>query len=106
MIEEFLSYNSFSERISQGCKRFNDEDKNTYIQVIVNSIIEENAKDPHWSNTARAALTGFVNFIVSKVERAKANDYFYTRLSNGTFDEQDEFEIKKILVNLSFDGEE
>lgn len=67
----------------------NDEEKSTYIQVIVNSIIEENAKDPHWSNTARAALTGFVNFIVSKVERAKANDYFYARLSHGTFDEQD-----------------
>ncbi len=65
------------------------EGRNTYIKVIVNSIIEENAKDPHWSNTARAALTGFINFIVSKVERAKANDYFYARLNNGTFDGQD-----------------
>lgn len=66
-----------------------EEERSTYIQVIVNSIILENAKDPHWSTTARAALTGFLNFIISKVERAKANDYFYSRLSSKTFDRQD-----------------
>ncbi len=65
------------------------EARNTYIQTIVNSLIEHNVKDPHWSNTARAALTGFINFIISKVERAKADDYFYHRISNGTFDAED-----------------
>ncbi|MBQ8256034.1 MAG: type IV secretory system conjugative DNA transfer family protein [Alphaproteobacteria bacterium] len=80
-----------------------EEEKSTYIQVIVNTIIEENAKDPHWSNTARAALTGFVNFIVSKVERAKANDYFYSRLSNGTFDAQDAAVLMDYYMTMSAD---
>lgn len=81
----------------------NEEEKSTYIQVIVNSIIEENAKDPHWSNTARAALTGFINFIVSKVERAKANDYFYHRLKNGTFDSQDATVLMDYYMTMTSD---
>ncbi len=81
----------------------NAEEKSTYIKVIVNSIVEENAKDPHWSNTARAALTGFINFIVSKVERAKANDYFYTRLKNGTFDAQDATVLQDYYTTMTAD---
>ena len=79
------------------------EERSTYIQVIVNTIIEENAKDPHWSNTARAALTGFINFIVSKVERAKANDYFYHRLKSGTFDEQDATVLMDYYMTMTTD---
>ena len=81
----------------------NAEERSTYIQVIVNSIVEENAKDPHWSNTARAALTGFINFIVSKVERAKANDYFYARLKNGTFDSQDAAVLMDYYMTMTSD---
>lgn len=81
----------------------NAEEKSTYIQVIVNTVIEENAKDPHWSNTARAALTGFINFIVSKVERAKANDYFYSRLMKGTFDSQDATVLMDYYMTMSSD---
>ncbi len=81
----------------------NAEEKSTYIQVIVNSIIEENAKDPHWSNTARAALTGFINFIVSKVERAKANDYFYNRLKTGAFDAQDAAVLMDYYMTMTSD---
>lgn len=80
-----------------------DEERSTYIQVIVNTVIEENAKDPHWSNTARAALTGFINFIISKVERAKANDYFYNRLKTGTFDEQDAAVLSDYYITMSSD---
>ncbi|MFQ6729505.1 MAG: type IV secretory system conjugative DNA transfer family protein [Alphaproteobacteria bacterium] len=79
------------------------EERSTYIQVVVNSIIEENIKDPHWSNTARAALTGFINFIVSKAERAKANDYFYHRLKNGTFDEQDAAVLMDYYMTMTSD---
>jgi type IV secretory pathway TraG/TraD family ATPase VirD4 len=79
------------------------EERSTYIQVIVNSIIEENAKDPHWSTTARAALTGFINFIISKVERAKANDYFYHRLKNKTFDEQDAAVLMDYYMTMTSD---
>lgn len=81
----------------------NEEGKNTYIKVIVNSIIEENAKDPHWSNTARAALTGFINFIISKVERAKANDYFYNKLQTGKFNEQDATVLMDYYSTMSSD---
>lgn len=70
---------------------FDDESRNTYIQIIVNSLIEEarGSADPHWSQSGRAALTGFINFIVSKVERAKADDYFYSRLQAGEFNDED-----------------
>ena len=81
----------------------NPEGRSTYIQVVVNSIVEENAKDPHWSNTARAALTGFINFIISKVERAKANDYFYNRLATGTFDEQDAAVLMDYYMTMNTD---
>lgn len=81
----------------------NPEGRSTYIQVVVNSIVEENAKDPHWSNTARAALTGFINFIISKVERAKANDYFYNRLATGTFDEQDAAVLMDYYLTMTTD---
>ena len=79
------------------------EERSTYIQVIVNTIIEHNAKDPHWSNTARAALTGFINFIISKVERAKANDYFYHRLKSGNFDEQDATVLMDYYMTMTTD---
>lgn len=81
----------------------NEEERSTYIQVVINSIIADNAKDPHWSNTARAALTGFLNFIISKVERAKANDYFYARLSNGKFDRQDATVLMDYYTTMTSD---
>lgn len=79
------------------------EAKTTYIQTLVNSLIEHNAKDPHWSNTARAALTGFVNFIVSKAERAKADDYFYSRFANGTFDAEDKVVLMDYYMTMTSD---
>ena len=81
----------------------NEEERSTYIQVVINSIIADNAKDPHWSNTARAALTGFLNFIISKVERAKANDYFYSRLMNGKFDRQDATVLMDYYTTMTSD---
>ena len=79
------------------------EAKTTYIQTIVNSLVAENVKDPHWSNTARAALTGFINFIASKVERAKADDYFYARLSNGSFDNEDATVLMDYYMTMTSD---
>ncbi len=68
-----------------------DEGRNTYLQIIVNTLVEEakGSADPHWSQSGRAALSGFLNFIISKVERAKADDYFYSRLQSGEFDQED-----------------
>ena len=45
--------------------------------------------DPHWANTGRAGLSGLINFIVSKIERAKADDYFYSKINNGTLSQDD-----------------
>ncbi len=81
------------------------EGKNTYIQVIVNSLIEEakGSADPHWPQSGRAGLTGFINFIVSKVERAKADDYFYARISDGTFDEDDAAVLADYYMSMTSD---
>lgn len=71
---------------------FNPEQRDLYIDSICKVLVPDakgaNA-DPHWANTGRAGLSGLVNFIVSKVERAKADDYFYAHLSNGTFNSDD-----------------
>ena len=48
-------------------------------------------------------MTGFINFIVSKVERAKANDYFYYRLKNGTFDSQDATVLMDYYMTMTSD---
>ena len=56
-----------------------------------NVLVEDpkGGADPHWSKTGRAALTGFIHFIVSKCEKARANDYFIGRVYEGKLDEED-----------------
>jgi type IV secretion system protein VirD4 len=70
---------------------FLQEDRDLYIDSICQTLIPERSSsaDPHWSLTGRAALTGFLQFIVAKIERAKWNDYFKARLESGTFDQTD-----------------
>ena len=82
-----------------------EEGRNTYIQTIVNALIQEaqGSADPHWSQSARAALTGFLNFIISKAERAKANDYFYNRLNEGTFDADDAAVLADYYATMTSD---
>jgi type IV secretion system protein VirD4 len=71
---------------------YSSEQRDLYIDTICKVLVPDakgaNA-DPHWANTGRAGLSGLVNFIVSKVERAKADDYFYSRINNGTFNADD-----------------
>lgn len=71
---------------------FNTEQRDLYIDSICNVLVAEKASssaDPHWTISGRAALSGLIQFIVSKVERAKADDYFYSRIASGTFDAED-----------------
>ncbi len=68
---------------------FNPEQRDLYVDTMCNVLIQENVKDPHWSNTGRAGLSGMVQYIISKIERAKADDYFYARINSGTFDAED-----------------
>ncbi len=71
---------------------YNPEQRDLYIDAICKVLVPDaksGSADPHWANTGRAGLSGLVNFIVSKVERAKADDYFYARIMNGTFNNDD-----------------
>ena len=71
---------------------FNPEQRDLYIDSICKVLVPDaksGSADPHWANTGRAGLSGLVNFIVSKTERAKADDYFYARINNGTFNSDD-----------------
>lgn len=65
--------------------------RDMYIDSMVAVIVEEpkGGADPHWSKTGRNAMSGFLHFISSKCERARANDYFSARLMDGAFDAED-----------------
>lgn len=66
-------------------------DRDMYIDSICNILVEDpkGGADPHWSQTGRAALNGFIHFITSKCERARANDYFIGRVYEGKLDDED-----------------
>lgn len=66
-------------------------DRDMYVDSMCNILVEDpkSGADPHWSKTGRAALTGFIHFIASKCERARANDYFIGRVYEGKLDEED-----------------
>lgn len=68
------------------------EQRELYVDYMCDVLVPDavgSSADPHWTQSGRAGLAGFIQFIVSKIERAKADDYFYSRLQSGTFDEQD-----------------
>ena len=66
-------------------------DRDMYVDSMCNILVEDpkGGADPHWSKTGRVALTGFIHFIASKCERARANDYFIGRVYEGKLDEED-----------------
>ncbi len=71
---------------------FNQERRDLYIDSMCNVLIadkQSSSADPHWTISGRAALSGLVQFMVSKIERAKADDYFYARIQSGTLDNED-----------------
>ncbi len=65
--------------------------RDMYIDSMVAVLVEEpkGGQDPHWSKTGRNAMAGFLHFIASKCERARANDYFVNKLMEGSFDDED-----------------
>lgn len=81
----------------------NMEQRDLYVDSMCKVLIQENTQDPHWSNTGRAGLAGLVHFIVSKVERAKADDYFYARLTSGTFDADDAAVLSDYYLSMMND---
>lgn len=77
--------------------------RDMYVDSMVNVFVEEpkGGADPHWSKTGRNALSGFVHFVVSKCERALANDYFAARLQQGALDEQDYQILETYYLEMS-----
>ena len=85
---------------------FNTEQRDLYIDSICNTLIPDRSSssaDPHWTITGRAALTGFLQYIVSKVERAKADDYFFARMQNGTFNAEDATVLSDYYLSMMTD---
>ena len=76
-------------------------DRDMYVDSMCNILVDDpkGGADPHWSKTGRAALTGFIHFIASKCERARANDYFIGRIYEGKLDEED----KRVLEGYYLD---
>ena len=71
---------------------FQPEQRELYVDYMCDVLVPDavgSSADPHWTQAGRAGLAGFVQFIVSKIERAKADDYFYERLKTGEFDDED-----------------
>ncbi len=77
--------------LSESCLPPAGPARDMYIDSMVAVIVEEpkGGADPHWSKTGRNAMSGFLHFISSKCERARANDYFMARLMDDSFDEED-----------------
>ena len=77
--------------------------RDMYIDSMVAVLVEEpkGGQDPHWSKTGRNAMSGFLHFISSKCERAKANDYFITKLQEGSFDQEDASILATYYADMS-----
>ena len=85
---------------------FNQEQRDLYIDSICKVLVPDNpssSADPHWSLSGRAGLSGLVHYIVSKVERAKADDYFYSRISSGKFDAEDAAVLSDYYLSMMND---
>ena len=58
---------------------FITEERDLYIDSICATLIADktsSSADPHWTISGRAALSGLINFMVSKIDKAKADEYF------------------------------
>ncbi|MCM1294805.1 MAG: type IV secretory system conjugative DNA transfer family protein, partial [Muribaculaceae bacterium] len=85
---------------------FNQEQRDLYIDSICNILVADKASssaDPHWTISGRAGLSGMIQYIVSKVERAKADDYFYARLQSGAFDSEDATVLQDYYLSMMND---
>lgn len=77
--------------------------RDMYVDSMCKVLVEDpkGGADPHWSNTGRAALTGFINFIVCKCEKARANDYFIGKIYEGKLDEEDKKKLENYYMEMN-----
>ncbi|MBP5794768.1 MAG: type IV secretory system conjugative DNA transfer family protein [Alphaproteobacteria bacterium] len=83
---------------------FETEQRDLYVDTICKVLVPDatgTSADPHWSISGRAGLSGFIQYIVSKIERAKADDYFYSRLQSGEFNQEDSNVLLEYYLNMS-----
>jgi len=79
------------------------EQRDLYIDTICKVLVPDatGSADPHWAISGRAGLSGLIQYIVSKVERAKADDYFYARLKSGEFNQEDANVLMDYYLSMS-----
>jgi len=78
--------------------------RDMYVDSMVNVFVQDpqgSSADPHWTKTGRNALSGFINYIVSKCEKANASDYFYNRLVAGKFDVNDAAALEEYYMDMN-----
>lgn len=86
---------------------FNPEQRDLYVDSMCKILIPDVASssaDPHWQLTGRAGLAGMIQFMLSKIERAKANDYFYARIASGEFDAEDAAVLTDYYLSMTSDA--
>lgn len=76
--------------------------RDMYIDSMNKILVAEptGGQDPHWANTGRNAMAGLLHFIASKCERARANDYFVTKLQEGSFDAEDAAVLETYYLDM------
>ncbi len=76
--------------------------RDMYIDSMVAVLVEEpkGGADPHWSKTGRNAMAGFLHFISSKCERARANDYFVNTLMEGRLNREDAAVLETYYLDM------
>ena len=99
--EQGLYYPSWNP-LSPTCLPVAGPARDMYIDSMCNILVEDpkGGADPHWSQTGRAALTGFIHFISSKCEKARANDYFISRVYEGKLDAEDRRVLEGYYENI------
>ena len=62
-----------------------------YIDTLISFLIPDGptGADPYWTKAGRGCLTGLTGYLCGKVEQANANDYFVSRLQEGSLDDED-----------------
>jgi type IV secretory pathway TraG/TraD family ATPase VirD4 len=77
-------------------------ERDMYVDSMVSILVEEpkGGADPHWAKTGRNALGGFIHFVAGKCEKAKANDYFISKLYEGPLDEEDAKKLESYYFTM------
>lgn len=76
------------------------EGREGYIDTLISFLIPDGPQDknadkrtsgmdPYWSRAGRGCLTGLTGYLCGKIDQAKANDYFLSRLTEGGLDTED-----------------